>query len=174
MGNIIGAYAEAKWQDSNRFYGSSGTFLFTLSPSFKVFRSQDASNGNYQYLNIKTYGFEHGFGFGGTKEKLRLFIPESLEGCHAYSSCPTFESGSLLPPECKNRFDIMTLEVWGCGGDEAINSGLHAQKKDREVRDENIRRAKKVDKAAFFNNDFDREMFLGKTFSHKQDRGDDR
>ena len=27
---------------------------------------------------------------------------------------------------------------------------------------------KKVDKAAFANNDFDREMFLSKTFSHRQ------
>ena len=27
---------------------------------------------------------------------------------------------------------------------------------------------KKVDKSAFANNEFDREMFLGKTFSHRQ------
>ena len=47
------------------------------------------------------------------------------------------------------------------------------QAKDREIRDENIRRAKKVDKAAFFNNEFDKEMFLSKTFAHKTREADD-
>ena len=113
---------------------------------------------------------EHGLGFGGTREKFRLFVSESLESCKAYSSCPTFEQGPLLPDKCKNTFEIMTLEVWGCGGEESIRAGLEGQQVDRAVRDENISRAKKVDKAAFFNNDFDREMFLGGTFAHKSDQ----
>ena len=34
--------------------------------------------------------------------------------------------------------------------------------------DENIQKARKVDRAAFFNNEFDREMFLSNTFSHNK------
>lgn len=163
----IGAYAEARWHDSNRFYGTSEAFLFALTPVLRILGAEAGGNQAFQWLNLKTLGQPHGLGFGGSKEKFRLFIPDSLEQCQAHRSCPTFEPGPLLPPECKDMFEVQTLELWGCGGEEAISSGLTAQKKDRDVRDENIRKAKKVDKAAFFNNTFDQEMFLSKTFAHK-------
>jgi hypothetical protein len=172
-GSIIGAYAESRWQDSNRYYGSTATFLFSLTPALRIYRSQACSNGSFQWLNLKTLGAAHGLGFGGSiKEKFRLFIPESLENCQANTTCPTFEPGALLPPACKGKFEINALEIWGCGGQEHISSALQAQQKDRKIRDENISKAKKVDKAAFFSSDFDREMFLSKTFSHKADRDD--
>jgi hypothetical protein len=98
-------------------------------------------------------------------EGFRVFIPESLEGCIAANSCPTYETGKLVEGE---RFEIHTLEVWGCGGSEAVAAGLKAQAVEREVTDENIRKARHVDKAQFFNNEFDKEFFLSGTTSHRE------
>ena len=46
---------------------------------------------------------------GGTTEKFRIFIPDTLEQCSAHSSCSTFESGDLMntPSEI---FDIEVME----------------------------------------------------------------
>ena len=41
---------------------------------------------------------------------------------------------------------------------------MKKQQKDKMISD----KMKKVDKSAFANNDFDKEMFFGKTFQHRQ------
>jgi hypothetical protein len=66
------------------------------------------------------------------------------------------------------RFDVDSLEVWACGGEDAVTAGLCARAAARRTQGENVARARKVDKAAFFNNAFDREMFLGKTTAHQK------
>ena len=132
-------------------------------------------------FNILTqsYGMPHGLGMGGTLEKFRLFIPDTLEDCVAHSNCLTFENGSLLNASNNNTtetfptnqssssFVIDVMEIWGCGGDEVVNDALSAQQKDRGERDELIRKARLVDKAAFASNMFDQEFLLPKNFSHK-------
>jgi hypothetical protein len=120
----------------------------------------------------------HGLGMGGSLEKFRLFIPDTLEDCVAHANCLTFESGSLLTPSNSSSpfdlsspnsgaFSIDVLEIWGCGGEELVNEALTAQMKDRGDRDEMIRKARLVDKAAFANNMFDQEFLLPKNYSHK-------
>lgn len=106
----------------------------------------------------------HGLGLGGTKDEFRFFIPDSLEECTAATSCMTFEPGALGPFK---KFSIEVMEVWGCGGDVGVEAALEAQAKDRGIRDDNIRKARLVDKAAFAGNSFDQEFLLSKTFSHK-------
>ena len=64
------------------------------------------------------------------------------------------------------EFEIDALEVWGCGGAEVVGQALRARAEERDAMEETIRRAQKVDKAAFFNNEFDREFFLSKTTGH--------
>lgn len=70
-------------------------------------------------------------------------------------------------PATATHFEIDTIEVWGTGGTANVEKGLLAQKKSREIVDENIQKARKVDKAAFFNSEFDREFLLSGTFTHK-------
>jgi TLD len=129
-------------------------------------------------------------GIGGSTEAFRIFIPDSLEGCVAKASCLTFERGNLLPPVedqptgsfssirgedglwTQDCFDIDCLEIWACGGADAIQKGLEAQRQDRAIRDEVIQKARKVDKAQFFNNAFDAEFLLGETLSHRQQISD--
>lgn len=150
------------WQLTSTILGSSRSFLFSLSPRLRIYRS-NSSTGSYQWLNSKSYSLPHGMGFGGTTEGFRLFIPDSLEHCVATSSCPTFETGKLLPTEAEQHFEIDQLEIWGCGDSQAIAEALQAQVIERKNVDENIRKARQVDKAAFFNNEFDKEFFLSKS-----------
>ena len=62
----------------------------------------------------------------------------------------------------------MSLEVWGCGGSKAIKAALAGLENKRAQNRLIIERARKVDKAAFFNNEFDEEMFLGGVFEHRK------
>jgi len=62
-------------------------------------------------------------------------------------------------------FELVTVELWGVGGTTALVEAANSQKQARAIEDASIQRARKVDKAAFFENSFDREMFLGKTFN---------
>lgn len=120
-----------------------------------------------QWLNTKSFSMPHGLGFGGTTDGFRLFIPESLEHCSALASCPSYEPGRLIPTG--SLFEMDAIEIWGCGGREIVQNALVRQQEERELIDENIRKARKVDKAAFFNNEFDREMFLSQTTSYASD-----
>ena len=51
--SILGAYTEHRWKDSNRFYGNSNTFLFTLFPHLNIYRCKDNGNEAFQWLNLK-------------------------------------------------------------------------------------------------------------------------
>jgi hypothetical protein len=66
-------------------------------------------------------------------------------------------------------FEIMNIEVWGSGGYQRVEHGLLAQQEARKIMYENIDKARKVDKAQFFSNGFDREFLLSNTFSHQKD-----
>jgi hypothetical protein len=146
------------------YVGSSKNFLFSVTPRLRLFRSLVGSNGAFQWLNSKSYGMPHGIGFGGTVENFRFFIPESFEECKAQESCLTYEPGFLTHEPI---FDIDCLEIWAVGGKENIDQALAARKEHRYATDKNIERAKTVDRAQFFNNQFDREFLLTNTFSHQ-------
>ena len=148
--------------------GSSRTTLFTIHPKFRIFRTKPNSNGSYQWLNEKSFGLPHGLGIGGTVEGFRLFITDGLEKNTARDMCPTFEEGKLIPTG--EEFEIDALEVWGCGGATRVDAALKAREHTRQVMAENIQKARKVDKAAFFDSSFDREFLLGNTFSHDKEK----
>lgn len=115
----------------------------------------------------------------------RLFITETFENCVASSRDLTFECGPLLPKTAsgilQKNFDIETLEVWGVGGDEVVSQALGARHEQREITAANIRKARKVDKAAFLD-DFQSGLIESKAFAHRgqmrgradPDAGDDK
>ena len=113
----------------------------------------------------------HGIGFGGTSDEPRLFIAEGFEGNLALSADLTFEPGPLLPRtqegSLKKTFEIDNLEVWGVGGDEVVAEALESRIKARAVKDANIAKARKVDKAAFLD-DFRSGIIESKAFQHRQ------
>ena len=165
-GGIFGAFTSTAWKETKDFYGNSDCFLFQLQPNVKVMRPRGSGSNNFMYCNSESRsrgydGQSHGIGFGGTIEKPRLFIAESFDGCTASASDLTFEAGSLLPPPEQKKgelifattnrkyFEIEALEVWGVGGDSLVTAALGARSAQREVKAANIRKARKVDKAAF-------------------------
>lgn len=149
--------------------GSSRDFLFSIDPQIRICRARSEGNAAYRWLNTKSYSQPHGLGFGGTTEQFRLFIPESFETCTFRTSCLTYEPGKLIQDSKMrdDKFEIDVLEVWGCGGDDVVSSGLRSQQKHRGVAQQAIDKARKVDKAAFFNNSFDQEFLLSNTLQHR-------
>ena len=206
-GRIFGAVAFETWKESNQFFGSSRDILFSLHPHVKIIRSKAGSNGAYQWLNSNSYGAPHGIGFGGTRERFRLFIPDTLENCIIHGSCLTYESYTFDVPVVQSssstatttltttattaasaatsaattattsgsensKFAIDIIEVWGCGGLASLSRGQQAQSTHRAIKDEAIQRARKVDKAAFFDSEFNQEFFLSNTMQHRQQTSD--
>ncbi|RMX70119.1 hypothetical protein DD238_000242 [Peronospora effusa] len=164
-GAVFGMYGDTEWKESSRYYGGNGCFRFRMEPEISIYRvSTSGSNENYMYLNSKGFALPRGLGIGGSTEKFRLFLSEDLDE-HSYTTpkCLSFEPGRLSSSE---QFMIDAIEVWGCGGAQgALNQKAHRQETANL-----INRARKVDKAQFVGNDFDKEMFLGKTFGHGTDR----
>lgn len=146
--------------------GSSGNFIFSLFPKLRIYRVRVGGNEAFQYLDMKSYASPHGFGMGGSTDNFRIFIPESMEECVARSFGPTYEPGPLLA--AGESFEIESLEIWGCGGEEIVSASLNAQALHRDREDEAIRKARQCDKASFVSNSFDQEFFFSKTFAHKR------
>ena len=98
---MFGAFASEKWKDTQKSYGGSNSFLFTLRPDLKLLRTKAGAGADccYQYLNTRSYDKDtHGLGMGGSTSsgEHRLFIPTAMEGCVAKVNCSTFEAGALL------------------------------------------------------------------------------
>lgn len=175
-GGMFGAFTASSWKESKDFYGNSDCFLYQLLPSTAVYRPR--GNGtNYMYCNseARSRGYDqlaHGIGFGGDSLQPRLFISESFEGNLALSQDMTFEPGPLLPRTedgsmNKKTFEIDQLEVWGVGGDAVVAEALESRVKARAVKDANIKKARKVDKAAFLD-DFRSGIIESKAFKHRE------
>lgn len=174
---IFGCLAHAPWKEDRKFFGSSQSFLFTLSPELKLFRAQGGEL-NYQWLNTKASNPKtHGLALGGDSDfrSSRIFIPSSLEGCVATPTCSTYQVGTLVPPWAQKtgglpgEFDIDVLEIWAVGGEAIICSAMVDRDKARGLAADTLQKARKCDKAAFFGSAFDQEMLLGKTMAHKKD-----
>lgn len=158
---IFGAFCDTEWKESNRFYGGNGCFLFRFRPDFHIYRAATLhQSGNHMYLNTKGFSLPRGLGVGGDLTEFRMFLSEDFdEKCYTTTRCLSYEPGPL---SSRKRFSIALLEVWGCGGEESMLK----QKAHRQDTADMIAHARKVDKAQFVGNDFDKEMFLGRTFGH--------
>eukprot|EP00435_Cladocopium_sp_Y103_P018789 s380_g4.t1 len=166
QGHVLGGLSTV-WTDNNgKYAGSTECWLFALQPAFTVCKSTSTS-GNYAYLNSRNKYAPRGLGFGGQEGFFRLWIDADFEECYVLESDATYSPGLLHPSSGSLQipFQLAAIEVWGCGGLEAAK----VQKAHRE-RVEGVReQARKVDKARLCDNEFDKEMFLGNTFSATAD-----
>jgi hypothetical protein len=175
---VFGAFTASPWKESKDFYGMSDCFLYQLSPRTAVYRPTGNAR-NFMYCNpqARSKGYDkqaHGLGFGGTVDQPRLFLAENFDDNIAASADLTFDNGPLLPAgqedgivgSQRTTFAIDALEVWGVGGDEVVQQALGARDKARAIKDEGIRRARKVDKAQFLD-DFRSGAIASKAFAYK-------
>jgi len=185
-GGEFGAFTSHAWKESKDFYGNSDCFLYQLFSHLAVYRPTGQGK-NFMYCNsfARSKGYDqqaHGIGFGGTVDQPRLFLAENLmDDCMASSQDLTFDNGSLLPKassdshafgggttlSAKSYFEIQSMEVWGVGGKDIVQAALDGRRKARELREEGIRRARKVDKAQFLD-DFRSGAIDSKAFAYKQ------
>lgn len=177
-GGVFGAFTGAPWKESKDFYGTSDSFLFQLSPVTAVYRPKASGQPNFMYCNshARSKGYDqqaHGIGFGGTLDQPRLFLAESFDYNDNYAGTQdvTYENGPFLPKTgggtYPKNFEVESLEVWGVGGDEVVQQALGAQSKARSIREAGVRRAKKVDRAAFLD-DLRSGVVDSKAFAHRQ------
>ena len=174
-GHILGAVLGEGLRDKAEFYGTSSTYLFTFVPAFRTFRSTSSSaEANFVYCNtkiLKSTKYPAGLGFGGnTQDSFRLWLGLDLDQSYITSSCQTYEPGALLPMEgLQQQLPIAVIELWGFGGASARERKDKADLAER-IRLENLR---KVDKAAFFDGDFNKEVLLSNTFRHREQLRED-
>eukprot|EP00933_Yihiella_yeosuensis_P019492 TRINITY_DN1578_c0_g1_i1.p1 TRINITY_DN1578_c0_g1~~TRINITY_DN1578_c0_g1_i1.p1 ORF type:complete len:492 (-),score=110.09 TRINITY_DN1578_c0_g1_i1:187-1662(-) len=160
-GQILGALSTTWEEGHGKFAGGMECLLFGLLPTFTLCRSSSRS-GNYVYLNSRNKHAPRGLGFGGQVDFCRLWLDVDFEDCFVLESDATYEPGLLLPSTgLQTRFQVSHIEVWGCGGEEALAAQAEARGRDESVRES----ARKVDRAKLIENDFDKEMFFSNTFS---------
>ena len=152
----------------------TGVVLFQLLPEVRVRRwSGRESARNFFYLNLTHQHHVKGMGFGGQEGGFRLSIDEDLVMVKSTGLDATFSAGQLLSVlfdlQVESEDLVVTqlagIELYGLGGEEAYGNFLRRKQDLEEIRHER----KKVDKARFVENDFDKEMFFDKSFpKHEQ------
>ena len=127
---VFGAYLNVPWKQTYKeAIGDSETLLFQLEPIHEVFR---ASTINKDYATFSKSGV--GFGNPPSRPKaisglsshvtlgpVSLLLNESLEyGVFTHESAGggSFHPSLSREHNWQDRFEIESLEVWGCGGDE--------------------------------------------------------
>jgi hypothetical protein len=175
-GAVLGAFATETWRDCKHFYGNRDCFLFQLYPDVRVHRAT-GRDGNFMYMHSKDFHspledegalLPHGIGFGGCPEEPRLFIPESFEHCTADFLDSTFASGSLLPTDALEKFEIQSLEIWGVGGDKAIAAALRQRAEYREIHDTAIKKARTLQDKSFVATDIKTGLLISDLFQHQE------
>jgi hypothetical protein len=137
---IYGAYIPSQWKHTGKTcFGDSSTQLFQLSPTHDVFAASTYSS-DYTYFN-KSPTYPPGLGLGTAVPAqsasssysshavfrpgpVSLHLDDALEFgifTHMAEGGGSFHPSRLPARKGKDwqdRFEIESLEVWGCGGDD--------------------------------------------------------
>ncbi|KAI5098046.1 TLD domain-containing protein 1 [Silurus meridionalis] len=112
-GHIFGGFASQSWELKPQFQGDSRCFLFSVSPSMRVFTCT-GYNQHYMYLNQGQQTMPNGLGMGGQHGYFGLWLDSDFGRGHsrARPRCTTYGSPQLSGDE---DFTVDTVEVWGVG-----------------------------------------------------------
>ncbi|KAK2847922.1 hypothetical protein Q7C36_009604 [Tachysurus vachellii] len=112
-GHIFGGFASHSWELKPQFQGDSRCFLFSVSPSMRVFTCT-GYNQHYMYLNQGQQTMPNGLGMGGQHGYFGLWLDSNFGRGHsrARPRCTTYGSPQLSEEE---DFTVDTVEVWGVG-----------------------------------------------------------
>lgn len=133
---VFGVYLSQPWRQTHKdCFGDTDTLLFQLEPVHEVFH---ASTINKDYVAFTKPPIPHcGISFGSPHPRAKatsglsshinlgavsLVLDSSFEFgvfTHNYTSGGgAFHSSQTRKRDFQDRFEIESLEVWGCGGDE--------------------------------------------------------
>ncbi|XP_030646795.1 MTOR-associated protein MEAK7-like [Chanos chanos] len=112
-GHVFGGFASHSWEIKPQFQGDSRCFLFSVSPSMRVFTCT-GYNQHYMYLNQGQQTMPNGLGMGGQHGYFGLWLDNDFGRGHsrARPRCTTYGSPQLSADE---DFTLDRLEVWGVG-----------------------------------------------------------
>jgi hypothetical protein len=134
----FGLYLSQPWKHTHReCFGDQGTLLFQLQPVHDVFRAstvnRDYASFTKPSASVPTGGISFGCPPSPASQASRrsnimalgpvsLIVEGSFEfGCftHDYTSQGgAFQTSVSRKFDFQDRFEISSIEVWGCGGDE--------------------------------------------------------
>ena len=137
---VFGAYLKVPWKHTHREpMGDDETLLFQLEPVHEVFR---ASKVIKDYATFDRNGLGLGNPVSPPKASsgispqralgpVSMFLDSSLEyGVFHHDSAGggAFQNSQSRKTDWQDRFEIESLEVWGCGGDAEAQRQLDAIK----------------------------------------------
>ena len=156
---VFGAYLDVPWRNTQKdSIGGSNSLLFQLEPLHEVFRASTISTDYATFT-------QNGIAFGNPPPRSRsasgltsrtelgavsLMLDPSLEyGVFNHDSAG---GGSFYPSRSRkgdwqDRFEVESLEMWGCGGDEEAERQRKAwefEEREAAAR-KGIRRGKDID-----------------------------
>lgn len=180
-GSVFGAFTASCWKESKDYYGTTDCFLYQLQPEFAIFRPCRRER-NFMFCRSTSFSkgtnssgaaAPKGIGFGGSAHTCpRLFLDESFAACYVSSRDTTFEPGHLMPRtdaySQKQYFLTDWMEVWGCGGQDAVSAALSAQAATKAVRAAYLQKNRQVDKTAFVA-DLRSGLIASKAFGHMEE-----
>ena len=152
----------------SNYCGDDLSHILILGDKMEILKTVGDDHEHYCYISSKNQKFQKmkpgiGMGYSNTQMRFWLDANELFSKSYFGKYDDVFEEGSPFE-EMEEKLDITNLEVFGFGDDDTLKALMKKQERDQVI----IDKMKKVDKSAFANNEFDREMFLSKTFSHRQ------
>lgn len=134
----FGVYIGQPWKHTQReCFGGEDTLLFQLEPAHDVFRASTLNKDYVSYIKTSASTAHAGISFGcpppqNTQTYRRsstialgtvsLVLDGSFEfGCFTHDNTSrggAFQPSAVRSFDFQERFEIESLEVWGCGGDE--------------------------------------------------------
>ena len=152
----------------SNFCGDDLSHILILGDKLEILKAVGDDHEHYCYISSKNQKFQKhqpGIGMGYSSGQIRFWLDSNELFSKSYFGKydDVFEDGSPFE-EMEEKLEICNLEVYGFGDDDTLKDLIKKQERDQVI----INKMKKVDKSAFANNEFDREMFLSKTFSHRQ------
>ena len=152
----------------SNFCGDDLSHILILGDKMELLKTVGDDHEHHCYISSKNQKFQKmkpGIGMGYSSNQIRFWLDANELFSKSYFGKydDVYEEGSPFE-EMEEKLEICNLEVYGFGDDDTLKDLMKKQERDQVI----IDKMKKVDKSAFANNEFDREMFLSKTFSHRQ------
>ena len=165
----FGMYINKNFKECfSNFCGDDLSHIVILGDKMEILKTVGDDHEHYCYISSKNQKFQKmkpGIGMGYSNNQMRFWLDANELFSKSYFGKydDVYDEGSPFE-EMEENLDICNLEVYGFGDDDTLKDLMKKQERDQVI----IDKMKKVDKSAFANNEFDREMFLSKTFSHRQ------
>ena len=152
----------------SNYCGDDLSHILIFGDKMEILKTVGDDHEHYCYISSKNQKFQKmqpGIGMGYSHGQIRFWLDANELFAKSYFGKydDVYEEGSPFE-EMEEKLEICNLEVYGFGDDDTLKDLVKKQERDMVI----IDKMKKVDKSAFANNEFDREMFLSKSFSHRQ------